>query len=116
MNPQMMQAIMQLLGGQGEQGQPGGMGVSGEFSTNPGEEISQQLQVGQPLMQQGGGMMGGQMSGMQPQGIQMPGMQGMNNMMGNPRSGMNAMRSNQGSSSFMQPHDPMSMLNALMQG
>ena len=123
MNPQMLQAIMQLLSGGGGQtsgvGDPsglmsqqnlGGMGAGGEFSPQPMSDINQQLQIGGPLGMQNPmqSPMGGPM--------QSPTIAagGFNSPLKPGRAGMNANRSNQGWSSFMP--DPTSTMNALMSG
>lgn len=101
----------------------GGMGISG-YSNDPAGEITNQLQVGQPLnMQSDMGQSGQQPNmnmggnpGQQPQFMNLSNLFGhRNNMAQNSRSNMNANRSNQGWGSFM-GNDPSSIMNNLMQG
>jgi len=112
-----MQALMQILQtGGGGSPQTGGLGPTGEFSTQPQQDISQLSQIGEPL-QMGGGQQQMQMpGGMQPSG-QMAGMQsqpqipGMQNPLQPGHS--NAINSGQGHSSMMAPPTPQSLMQAL---
>lgn len=121
MDPQVMQSIMQML----QNGIPnfsGGMGISG-YSEDPTNEISNQLQIGQPLNYQSEFSPQGQNMGMgagqnqqQFSPMNLSSMSGFrNNVAQNARSNMNHNPSSQGWSSFM-GNDPSAIMNNLMMG
>jgi hypothetical protein len=118
MNPQLLQAIMQAIGGNNS----GAFG-SNSYMPDTAQDITNQLNVGTPLLGQPG-QMGMQMPQMNDQmGQMMQQMQlGQPNSfgdqaqpMGNPaRSSNNANRSYQNASSFMPTPSHQAIMNALM--
>ena len=111
-----MQALMQILQSSSMPSGGGGMGPSGEFSQSPGQDVAQQMQVGQSLQLP---------NELSPTGMN-PGFQQNAQMFQNksPVPGMqqplqpghtNAINSGQGHSSMMSPPTPQSIAQYLNQ-